>query len=99
MLGAELEVAAGGPAEHLSGAPLEFRARGHVMPERGAGDEQRSLSAELDEIEGRHRPAGTAKQGQQSARSQGVEAALKGRFAHGIVDDVDTFAAGQTLDL
>ncbi len=69
------------------------------MPERGPGDEERAFAAELDQVEGRHRAAGCAKESQHAARAQAVEAPLKGGLAHRVVDHVDALAAGEALDL
>ena len=99
MLSAQLEVAFGCPAKHIAGALFEFCARGDVVPDRGPGNEQRTFAAELNEIEGRNRAAGSAEEHQHPARAQAVEALLKGRLAHRVVDHVNALAAGEPLDL
>src|ERR1035441_976727 len=68
------------------------------MPQGGAGDEQRSFAAELDEVEGRYWTAGAAEESQQATGPEAVEALLERGFADGVVHDIDTFAISDALD-
>src|SRR5208337_2895443 len=99
VLGAELEFAIGRPVEHFVCTPLELGARGNVMPERGPSEKERSFAVEQAGIEGRNGAAGGAKQCQQTARVQTIEAALESSFTHRVVDHVDALAAREALDL
>src|ERR1700738_2101294 len=99
MLHAHLETPVGHPGQNLVGAPLEFLARGHVVPEGWPGYEERALAAELDEIERRYRAAGAAEESQQAARPKAVEAAVETGLADGVIDHVHTLVAGESLHL
>jgi hypothetical protein len=99
VLGAKLELAAGGPSEDFTGAPLELGAGGNVMPQGGTSDEQRSFAAELDEVEGRDCAAGAAEESQKAAGAKTVEAFIKGGLAYRVVDYVDSLPFCNFLDL
>ena len=77
----------------------EFAPVAHIMDQGWPGDEERSLRCQLAEIKWRDRAARLSKEDQITGRTQTIEALFKSSRADGVVDHMDSRAAGQPFYL
>ena len=87
------------PAKELVGARQQLVARRHVVTERRAGEEERSLAIEDLRIDGRHRAARGAEEHHHPAGRETLEALVEGGPPHRIVDHLQPAATRQALHL
>src|SRR5207247_1007631 len=85
---AQLQLALADPAEQLAGALLQLLARGDVVEQARAREEERALGVEDLRIDHADGAARLAVQRDHAADRAGVEAALPRVLANGVVDDV-----------
>src|SRR5439155_15741780 len=71
--------------------------RGHVMEERGPGDEERAAGEEGG-VEGRDRSRRLPEERDHAQRLQAVERAEQGVLADRVVDDAHALAAGDVAN-
>src|SRR6476646_7731023 len=85
MLDAELELARGDPAKHISRSPLHIFPARNVVSQRRSGYEQRSFLRNLDQIEWQYGSAGTSEEHHITTGPQDVESLFERSLTHRVV--------------
>src|SRR5438093_12952997 len=98
-LGAELELAVADPTQELVRALEQLRARGDVVVEARARQEERALGVERLRIEGPDRAARLAVERHHAARRQAVEPLVERGLTDRVVHDLQPLAVGESLHL